>query len=361
MTDDQYPLAGTKVEVPPTHIEHQPPYVTRYPLVINSELINPGPRAAMEGSWQRGAFPAQDLEIFHLKDVYVINAGMIFDQNLRLITNASDFEEYEIDRAVRRIRHRLANDKMARYPSLGVLAKRPGGYNYGHFLLEMLPMAYIGRMLYGQHDPTYLIHQAPMPILDAMLRAFRLLGFPLGKLLATDLWEPIFFTDLVTVRGLTKHGSYMSPWSVQLLELMAAKVPAGPRERLFVRRVPNWPGHRKLLNEADICSRLEAKGFHCVEPGGMTLEQQIALFRSAELVVGVAGAGMTNIAFSPRKIPVVSLVPGTFADTFFWFIANLKEMNYIEIRGDQPTRAEPEALSADFTIREEDIRLLEVL
>jgi capsular polysaccharide biosynthesis protein len=354
----RYPFAGTTTTVLPEKVERQPAFDTRYPQIINPELILPGPRKAMEEAWKRGRFPEQDLEIFKLSDVFVLNS-LVFDQSLRLVENVSD-DAGDISEGAREVASRFEAGRITRYSSPCVMVKRHGAGIYGHFLLEMLPIAYIGRMLVGEHDPSYLVHQASAPVQDVMLRGFRLLGFPLHRLVFQNFWEPLWFRELVIIRGLTAHGTYMSPLSVNIMEIMAAKIPPGPHRRIFVRRgVPN--GGRLLLNQEDVARRLAARGFHCFNPGEMTLEEQISMFRGADLVVGVAGSSMANLAFCRPGATAVILAPGTFADTFAWFIANLRRLHYLEIRGDQETYEQPAAQSSDFTLREVDIQRLERL
>jgi capsular polysaccharide biosynthesis protein len=91
----------------------------------------------------------------------------------------------------------------------------------------------------------------------------------------------------------------------------------------------------------------------------MSLDQQILLFSNARQVIGVAGAAMTNIAFCKPGTRVTLLYPATFPDAFFWFIAQHKQLDYLEIRGDQTTYEPPESWTAGFTIREKDIAYLE--
>lgn len=105
--------------------------------------------------------------------------------------------------------------------------------------------------------------------------------------------------------------------------------------------------------------RLGHKGYKAIEPSNMALEDQIQLFRGAKYVVGSMGAAMTNVVFCDPCTKVTLLVPGTFPDTFFWFIAQHKNLNYLEIRGDQVTYEGPNSWMAGYTIREKDIEYLE--
>jgi hypothetical protein len=93
----------------------------------------------------------------------------------------------------------------------------------------------------------------------------------------------------------------------------------------------------------------------------LSLEEQICLFKGAEHVVGSLGAGMTNIVFCRPGTNVTFLSSGMFADTFFWFIAMHRRLNYVDIRGDRVTFDDPDRWRAEFTIRGVDIQRLESL
>lgn len=356
----KYPVAGRKTVLPPSEVMELPDFSVSYPTIINSELITPHSKSVMEAIWKKGIFREDKLEIFRVKGAFVIDEGLVFDDNLQFISNSVDYMiDEEIHRAVQDIFSKIEIGGPPRYAGLAVLSKRRNPNNYGHFLLEMLPLAFIGRILFGADNPSYLVHRVSPQTEDVMLRSFRLLKFSLDKLLFADYRDPVHFEEVVFLKGLTEHGKYLSPLAVQIVESMALLVPEGNQKRIFIRRVPGWQQGRMLSNEEDICRRLVARGYEEVEPGAMSLEQQMAVFRGAERIVGVSGAAMTNIVFCKPGTKVTLLVPGAFPDNFFWFIATHKKLDYLEIRGDQKTYDGTESWKRGFSVREDDIRYLE--
>ncbi len=315
----------------------------------------------MEPAWCQSRFPEADISVFHLRDVYAIDDCLIFDQQLRLIENVSD--PYPDSRAQAAIEDILSHKSARTIPHFaqGIAARRSGGGNFGHFLLEMLPMAVVAKSLFPDWNPVYWAHLADPPVVDVMLRAFRLVGVPLNRIAFRAYHAPVFFSHLLVVRGLTRHGSYMSPTAVTIVRDMASVIPPGPKRRLFVRRIPGWHGGRALTNQDEVCTRLAARGYEIIEPGSMSLEQQIAAFRGATMVVGPSGAAMTNILFCEPGTKVVNIMGARVPDTFFWFIANHMDLNYIEMRCPQAPREGLDGWKADLTISEADIRYLEEL
>ena len=366
MADDRWPNAGRKITIKPTGVVKSPAFHTRYPRVINENLIEAGSKAAMDESWKRGLFEERDLEFFRIAGAHVVGECLILDQELQVIQNVSDeYTDDEIQQAVKDVRAGREASTLPHFDRLTILAKRRAAHNYGHYLMEMLPMAVVGAKVADEKNPRYLLHQVPPPAQDVVFRSFRLLGIDLNNLLVQGSREPMYFEDLLVVRGLTRHGTYMSPLSIMATDEMAKRtasawgtMPGRGHDKLFVRRVPGWRRGRDLHNEDEVYQHLSARGFFGIEPGTMSLDQQIAVFSRASHIVGVAGAAMTNIAFCRPGTKVTLLFPGAFPDTFFWFIAQHKKLDYLEIRGDQNSYEPPDSWNAGFTIREKDIQYL---
>lgn len=367
--NDKYPLAGRRIKLKPAGTLNSPAFTRPYPRVFNKELIEPVTRAWIEGFWTTNSFEERDLEVFSISGAYVVEENMIFDPELQLIENASnEYTDEQVDRALRDILKAEAEGTLPRLSKPTIMAKRGGSNNYGHFMMEALPMAVLASQLFESQNARYLVYRADPPMLDVMFRAYRLLGINLDQLLVQGYREPMHFDQLIVVRGIAELGTYMSPLSIVATEKMAKKVydyanskTGRTAEKIFVMRPPGLSRKRALLNQDELIARLSARGFLAVDPGVMTLEQQIMTFYGADQVVGVAGAAMSNIAFCKQGTNVTLLFPAMMADTFFWFIASHKELGYTEIRCKHTIYEGIEPWGADLTISEVDIRCLESL
>jgi capsular polysaccharide biosynthesis protein len=352
--------AVQQVTIPPVHAVASPAFRVKYPRVRNGGEIEPGALEAMEVCWAANEIPAGVVEVGEMTEASVVLEGLVLDDAYRIPSVLADeFSAEEIDAAATALHTRPGGPP--RLPGTAIMVKRRAAHNYGHFLIEMLPFAVIGRQLYGDRDPYYVLHRVPPASQDVALRAMRLLGIDLGRVVINDYLEPVHFETVVYFSGLTRHGAYMSPLALAGTDAIAAKVPPGPRRRLFVTRVPGYQRGRSLLNEVEVARRLAAIGYEAIEPSTMTLEEQVAAFAGAEIVVGVSGAAMTNIAFCRPGTQIIALVPGTFPDTFFWFIAQHKELDYMEIRGMQATYDGEFSWNAGFYLSEQDIAFLETV
>lgn len=352
------------VRAVPVQMIRSPRFAVSYPDVRNIELIEPGARSAMEASWGRQGFDERQIEVFHLRDVIAVDECLVLNQEMQVIENVSDhytIEEYQ--HAVEVTQRTRKEGKIPILDGINVMARRRAAGNYGHFLIEMLPMAGVARRIYGDQIRRYLLHRAEPPMLDANLRAFRLAGITPDRLVITGFREPVFCRELVIVRGLTVHGSYMSALAPEHADAWAESVypSVGAERRLFVLRRPGWGRGRELENEQDIADRLQRRGYRVIEPGVMPLEEQIAAFRGVDHVVGTMGAAMTNIVFCRPGTRITMLAPAHFPDVFFWLIAGHRNLRYEEVRGPQRQVEGRQLWEGPFTIAEQDIRWIEQL
>ncbi len=65
---------------------------------------------------------------------------------------------------------------------------------------------------------------------------------------------------------------------------------------------------RQLVNEAEIINALARYGFEVVYPEKLSFVEQIALYHSADVIVGSASSAMTNTIFCNDKARVVALI-----------------------------------------------------
>jgi hypothetical protein len=206
MTSDRAGTFGRRTTIPPVGVGKSPPFHTTYPRLINEDLIQPGARAAMEESWKKGLFEERDIEVFRIRGAYVVGEGLILDPDLQVIQNASDaYTDDEVAQAIGEVLTARQAQTLPHFDRLTYLVKGRAAHNYGHFLMEMLPMAYVGAQCVPNENSIYLIHTAPAPSQDVMFRSRRLLGVDLNNVVVQGTHEPMYFDDLLVVRGLTKH------------------------------------------------------------------------------------------------------------------------------------------------------------
>jgi capsular polysaccharide biosynthesis protein len=104
--------------------------------------------------------------------------------------------------------------------------------------------------------------------------------------------------------------------------------PLQPRRIYISRRSARW---RRVINEAEVLACLHPWGFAPVQMETLSLPEQIALMQGAEAVIGIHGAGLTNLAFCPPGTTVIEILPSSAVLPYFWIIAQVAGLRYFPL------------------------------
>jgi capsular polysaccharide biosynthesis protein len=116
------------------------------------------------------------------------------------------------------------------------------------------------------------------------------------------------------------------------LAALARLAPPRPAtDLLFVRRTSTTK--RVLQNLDQVEAAAQRLGFRIIEPGRMTLAEQIKAFAGARVVAGVSGADLANIVFMPEGGDVICMLPPRGREFFFWDICCIRKPRYWSIFG----------------------------
>jgi capsular polysaccharide biosynthesis protein len=174
--------------------------------------------------------------------------------------------------------------------------------NYGHFLLDCLPA--IALMI---EIPELGAYRFAFPPLEPWQRRHLQL---LGVQDPIELDHPIYrVSDLVFTSCL---GGFLNAPNVNYRTVREKQLARKAPTRLSFKRVYiTRKGHpsRTLLSERRLEERLQELDFSVVAPEEHTIDEQIDIFRNAELVVGCAGAAFANVLYCRRDTTVVEITP----------------------------------------------------
>ncbi|GMA75521.1 hypothetical protein GCM10025880_19380 [Methylorubrum aminovorans] len=123
----------------------------------------------------------------------------------------------------------------------------------------------------------------------------------------------------------------------------------GRGRRLFVDRHPGRG--RGLANREAVLGLLRGLGFEAFDPELTSVRQQAVRFSAAEIVVGIAGAGMANTVFCRPGTPVIHLVPEGWEDQFYGEIATACGQGYAAVFGPGSRRTRPNTFAISRSTR----------
>jgi capsular polysaccharide biosynthesis protein len=197
-----------------------------------------------------------------------------------------------------------AFDRLEYQDGIGIPVCGVGFPNYGHFLFDGLPLAWLMAEQLRRQNAC-------------------LIGGPLGRwqdevlrtLGVADIYRPLTqpsrFRRLVTSNLVFGHVPYPTRFARLPFDTIRARVgaPSGPRDRRILLVRPNNSGRRHLINAAEVADSLAHLGFEVVQPERLTFREQVRLFAAASVVVGESGAAMANIGFCDPGTRVLEIMP----------------------------------------------------
>lgn len=124
------------------------------------------------------------------------------------------------------------------------------------------------------------------------------------------------------------------------------------RQSTGVRTIENWEALRRPLDEI---------GCRSIDPAGMSFREQVEIFLAARTLVGVHGAGLTNLLFMPEGARIVEILPAWCAAPSYWHTALMMKHDYRPVVSEDPDRivTAHETWVHDASLNRRNIRLSE--
>lgn len=252
------------------------------------------------------------------------------------------------------------------WPWQGELAVLSSPYcnNYYHWLFDTLPRLE-AEVCQGQ-SKLYVHQYRPF-----QRETLRILGIDPVRLVAAES-HPFVRADLLLVPSLP-FPPLPAPPSVWRLPVVsaaacrflrqelapramraaAAGMPRAGKRRLFIRR----QGARAIVNQGEVWKMLERQGFSEVALESLSVAEQIAVFAQAEVVVGVHGAGLSNVVFCRPGTRVVEMMPSAWAMPCYWSVSRHVGLDYHRLEVTSvPVLGSPANASSEVLVDLESLR-----
>ena len=182
--------------------------------------------------------------------------------------------------------------------------------NWGMWLLHAIPSA-IEYLQRGQDEVFGCWHRY-----EWQRNLLKSIGIGADRLFQVDEWKLHRFEHLTfrAYPSMELHVGEQDRLAFASIARRCSQSSAIARhDRIFVSRLSRSRSGavRGLQNEAELASALSALGFLVVEPETLPFEDQVALFASAKVIVGLGGAGMFNAIFAAPGTKVVTIEAST--------------------------------------------------
>lgn len=217
--------------------------------------------------------------------------------------------------------------------SVLTLATRGGSANYYHFLLDVLPRWGVFRESMPGEMPDALY----LPSTSRYQRQFLgMLGLDTIPFIETGKHRAIT-ADRLLVPCQPNPDLVAPRWTIEWLkDQFPTKNTTDAPSRLYLTRGAK-PNTRRLTNESELWSILEKQGFVRVDPGSLTVQEQIDWFAGAEVIVAPHGAALANLAFCSPGVRILELFAANYVNVCYWNIAdNIEGSSYRYLVGGEP-------------------------
>ncbi len=220
---------------------------------------------------------------------------VITESDQVLLDNANDWSKPSPDQL--NILHRLALPRVQRsYPGRVAVVTTKGAECYYHWMLEVLPKLHL--LQHQRYDKLYF-PQLRFAFQKESLQALHICS---DQIIEADAHTMIEADDVLVPTRLEPQ-----KWMITYLRSLFLKsdAPSGPK-RIYISR--SCASRRRILNEPALLPILAAHGFTTIYAEKLTVEQQAALFHSADVIIAPHGAAFTNIVFCRPGTRIIELM-----------------------------------------------------
>ena len=201
-----------------------------------------------------------------------------------------------------------------------------GNKNYYHWLFDVLPRLIILKQKIDLENIDYFLF--PRTDLRFQKESLDLLGIPVSKRLSSQKFRHIHANQIIAVdhpcfilNDPFKDPANTPDWIINFYKNeIKSKIHLKKNlKKIFIDREDsqsNIKNLRKIINIEEVKKFLVSKGFQSVKLSSHSFIDQINIFHSADIIVGMHGAGFSNLLFSEPNTRVIEIKPTHVGDMY---------------------------------------------
>ena len=236
--------------------------------------------------------------------------------------------------------------------TLSLLTGGGGNDNYFHWLFDVLPR--IG--IFEKIDDIKNIEYFLCPNINKWQKeTLALLNIPFEKLLNSKKFRHIEADCIVVTEHPWQHSknaendiqnipNWISLWLKE--KFLKKNLDDNSPKKIFIDRsdsLSNLKDKRKILNEDEVKNYLKKNGFVSVQLSRLEFSKQISLFYNCDTILGLHGAGLSNLIWSKKGTEVIE-IKNIEANKLYENLAVQNNLNYKSLK----LKSETPAVSPDF-------------
>ncbi|MEN9227342.1 MAG: glycosyltransferase family 61 protein [Gloeomargarita sp. GMQP_bins_120] len=197
-----------------------------------------------------------------------------------------------------------------------------GGCNYWHWLTDIVPRVYLLQQQKIHSKINYFLIDKPPKQLEV---ALDILGIDRQKIVYPR-FNYSLRSPLVVVPGYIRERPKWILDCLRKLFLPHGETCLTGYKKLYISR--SKARRRRIVNEYEVLDYLVSRGYTPCWLEDLSFSEQIGLFRGAKYVIGLHGAGLTNIAWCEPGGRVLEIFPDVPWRDCYWVWANQVGWDY---------------------------------
>ena len=225
---------------------------------------------------------------------------------------------------------------------LSLLTGGAGNENYWHWLFDVLPKLLLCSKTLDLSDVDYFL--LPNHVKKFQIESLNCLNIPEHKRLSSKKFRHIKAKELiitdhpVVITGNDTEDTHNIPawiikWTRSVFLNQNTAINKEKKNKIYIDRSDTnnrSQPQRYISNEDEVKKYLSEKNFIFVKLHEISFKEQIDLFYNAECIVGIHGAGFSNIVFCKNGTKIIEL-QSAHAGPMYENLAKKNNLNYTSI------------------------------
>jgi hypothetical protein len=207
------------------------------------------------------------------------------------------------------------------------------GYDvYYHWMFDVLPRLYLLKMANLMDRIDFFI--LPELKYNFQKQTLSVLGIEDNKI-KTAYKKSYFKADHLFVPSLPSLLGTVSGWACNFLRdsfLNSLRHNNIPNKKMIYLTREN-ANTRKIINERELIDFLNSYNVAIIDPGNLTIYEQVECFSQARVIIAPHGSALTNIVFCEKETFIIDIMPPSYIIPCFWILSNKMSLNYYYIIG----------------------------
>jgi len=231
--------------------------------------------------------------------------------------------------------------KTANYKVFSSLTGAGGNNNYFHWIFDVLPRILIFKKYFKNVFKNFFF-LIPNYSFKYQKETIKLLNLK-KKIIDNKYNKFLSSPELWCMNAPNYKGSdYISKFVINLLRNTFLPLLINTKKKplnIYISRndtLSNLKDYRKISNEVEVLAFLKKKGFKILNNSNFSFLKQIEIFYNARIIVGLHGAGFSNLIFCKKNTKVIEIKPKN-AQKMYKNISNKVGLKYksIEIQPEE--------------------------